>query len=129
MNSSGNVDVPVAASRVLGLVKESYIAGVINEVTGQFGIYGAGRATVLLRGIATVRQSVYSGTSYSVYNQALTYTAGQDIFSTPVTGVLTNVAPAGGTPDGQTSTRVGRVLVIPNNPANGDPMQITVECA
>ena len=40
VNTSGYVDsVIVATTRVLGLAKESYIAGVINELTGGSGIY------------------------------------------------------------------------------------------
>lgn len=130
LNTSGNVDSNVLASaRVLGIVKENYIAGVINEITGTFGFYGPGKASVLTRGVATVRQSVYNGVSYNVYNQALTYTANDEIFANPADGVLTNSLQAGSGPNGLTSTRVGRVLVKPTNPANGDPMQITVECA
>lgn len=130
MNTSGNVDSNILASkRVLGLVKENFISGVINEVTGQFGIYGSGKVSVLLRGVSTVRQSVYSGTSYNVYDQAQTYVANDEIYATPATGVLTNQTQAGAGPNGLTSLRVGRVLIIPTNPANGDPMTITVETA
>ena len=130
VNTSGYVDsVIVATTRVLGLVKESYVAGVINELTGGSGIYGAGRAAVLTRGIATVRQSVYNGVSYNVYDQTQTYTPADEIYATVATGVLTNQAQSGIGPNGITSARVGRVLVKPVNPANGDPMQITVECA
>jgi hypothetical protein len=127
---AGTVDSNIsAASRVLGIVKENFISGVINEITGQFGIYGSGKASVLLRGVATVRQSVYSGTSYNVYDQTRTYAVNDDLYATPATGVLTNVAQAGAGPNGITSIRVGRVLIAPNNPANGDPMTITVETA
>lgn len=130
LNSSGNIDSNVLASaRILGLIKEHNISGVINEISGSFGIYGPGKATVLTRGIATVRQSVYSGISYNVYNQALTYAFNDEIFANPADGVLTNVLQAGSGPNGLTSTRVGRVLTKPTNPANGDPMQITVEVA
>ena len=122
------VTTPVASARVLGLVKENYIAGVINEVSGQFGIYGAGKVSALLRGVATVRQAVYSGVSYSVYDQTKTYNVGDEIYAN-TDGTLTNVLPAGAGPNGITSLRVGRVLTAPVNPANGDPMQITVECA
>lgn len=129
MASSGYVTVPIAASRCLGLVKEDIISGVSDQVSGQYGIYGSKKCTVLARGVATVGQSVYNGTSYSAYNEALTYTAGDEIYATATTGVLTNVQPAATGPSGLTSLRVGRVLVAPTNPANGDPMQITVECA
>jgi hypothetical protein len=130
VNSSGYVDsVILASARVLGLSKESFISGTVNELTGQFGIYGSGIASVLLRGVATVRQSVYNGISYSVYDQSQTYTYNQDIYATPATGVLTNQSQTGMGPNGLTSIRVGRVLKTPANPANGDPMEITVECA
>jgi len=129
MGTDGKVTTPLASKRVLGLVNENRISGVINEVTGQGGIYGSGKVTVLAHGVVTVQQAVYNGVSYSVYDQAQTYTADDTIFATPATGVLTNQAIAGATADGMTSVRVGRVLVPPVNPANGDPMQITVECA
>ena len=130
VNTSGYVDNNIlATTRVLGLCKESYISGVINELTGGSGIYGAGRAAVLTRGIATVRQSLYNGVSYSVYDQTQTYTPADEIYATLTSGILTNQAVAGAGPNGITSVRVGRVLVKPANPANGDPMQITVECA
>lgn len=127
--AAGNITGPVASARVLGLVKENYISGVIDEISGDFGIYGASRASVVLRGVVTVRQSVYNGTSYSAYNEALTYDEGDEIYATPSTGILTNVQPAATGPNGITSLRVGRVLIPPANPANGDPMTITVECA
>lgn len=118
---------PSAASvRVLGLVKEHQISGVLDEISGQYGIYGPRKATVLCQGVATVQQSVINGVSYSVYNEALTYSVGDVLYSTVSTGVLTNSAPAGMGPNGITSGFVGRVLVAPTNPANGDPMQITV---
>jgi hypothetical protein len=129
LNTSGQADNPVASARVLGLVKETNSSGVLNEVTGQYSIYGSGDVAVLCRGIATVRQSVYNGVSYQVYDQTKTYAYGDEIYATPATGVLTNVQPAGTGPNGLTSLRVGRILVKPTNPANGDPMQITVECA
>lgn len=126
---STGVRPPSAANiRVLGLVKEALISGVVNEVTGDNGIYGSGKASVLSLGVATVQQSVYNGTSYSVYDEAQTYTVGQLIYATVTTGVLTNQQPSGTGPSGLTSLRVGRVLTAPSNPANGDPMQITVEC-
>jgi hypothetical protein len=127
MGSTG-VTTPSAATRVLGLIKEHLISGVLDEINGQFGIYGSQKATVLLNGVATVQQSVINGTSYNVYDQTLTYTTGDVIFATPSTGVLTNVAQAGSPADGLTSTRVGKVLKAPANPANGDPMQLTVFC-
>lgn len=131
MSGSG-VTTPTAATRVLGLIKETNISGVLNEITGQYGIYGASRATVLLNGVATVQQSVINGTSYNVYNEALTYDEGDLIFSTVSTGVLTNSDPTGGTSgmaqNGLTSCRVGIVLKAPGNPANGEPMQISVNC-
>lgn len=130
VNSSGYVDsVLVASSRVLGLSKESYISGVVNELTGGSGIYGSGKASVVCHGICTVQQSVYNGVSYNVYDQTQTYSYGQDIYATVGTGILTNQTQAGAGPNGITSLRVGRVLNIPANAANGNPMQITVECA
>lgn len=126
--SGGNITGPAVASRVLGLVKENYVAGVINEVTGQFGIYGSGKASVLRSGVATVQQQTINGTSYNVYNESLTYAIGDEIYATASTGVLTNVIQTSGVgPNGITSTRVGRVLKAPTNPANGDPMTISVE--
>ena len=131
MGTTG-VTTPTAATRVLGLIKESMISGVIDEINGQYGIYGAKRASVLISGVATVRQSVFNGTSYSAYNEALTYDEGDVIYSTVSTGILTNSDPTGGTSamvqDGLTSSRVGIVLKAPTNPADGDPMQITVSC-
>ena len=123
------VSTPLASSRVLGLIKEHMIAGVLDEVNGQFGIYGAKKATVLMEGVATIQQSVINGISYSVYNQALTYAIGDILYATPASGVLTNAFPtAGSVVGGLTSSRVGRVLKAPANPANGDPMQLTVSC-
>jgi hypothetical protein len=126
---TGKLDNPVNTARVLGLIKETNQSGVLNEVSGQYSIYGSGDGAVLCRGIATVQQSVYNGVSYQVYDQTKTYAYGDEIYATPGTGVLTNVLPAGAGPNGITSVRVGRVLKIPANPANGNPMQITVECA
>lgn len=127
MGSTG-VTTPTAATRVLGLIKESMISGVLDEINGQYGIYGAKKATVLINGVATVQQSVINGVSYNAYDQTLTYNTGDVMFSTPVTGVLSNAAQAGCTPDGLTSARIGICLSAPNNPANGDPMQLTVAC-
>ena len=130
VNSSGYVDSNIlAANRVLGLAKETYIAGVVNELTGGSGIYGSGKASVFCHGICTVQQAQYNGVSYNVYDQTQTYTYGQDLYATVASGVLTNQTQAGAGPNGITSVRVGRVLVIPTNPANGSAMQITVECA
>jgi len=126
--SGGNLALPLVGTRVLGLVKENYISGVINEITGQFGIFGSGFASVLRNGVATVRQSVYAGVSYSVYDQTLTYSIGDEIYAKTADGTLTNAAlPAGTGPNGITSLRIGRVLKAPVNPANGDPMTISVE--
>lgn len=131
MGSTG-VTTPDAATRVLGLIKEHMISGVLDEINGQFGIYGSKKASVLSNGVATIQQSVINGTSYSVYDQSLTYATGDVLFSTVSTGVLTNSNPTGGTsgmaPDGLTSSRVGLVLSAPTNPANGDPMQLSVSC-
>lgn len=131
MGTTG-VTTPTAATRVLGLIKEAMISGVLDEINGQFGIYGAKKATVLLNGVATVQQSVINGTSYNVYNEALTYDEGDIIFSTVSTGVLTNSDPTGVASGmvlgGLTSSRIGIVLKAPSNPANGDPMQISVSC-
>lgn len=130
MGSSG-VTTPTAATRVLGLIKETLISGVLDEINGQYGIYGSTKASVLMQGVATIQQSVINGTSYSVYDQALTYVKGDVIFSAVTTGILTNVAPtatSGMLADGLTSSRVGICLAIPANPANGDPMQLSVAC-
>ena len=126
---ASNLAAPVASARILGLVKENFISGVINEITGQFGIYGAGKASVLISGVATVRQSVINGVSYNVYDESRTYALADEIYATPSTGVLTNSQPSATGPNGITSVRVGKVIAIPSNPANGDPMTITVECA
>lgn len=126
---STGVTVPTAATRVLGLAKENYISGVVNELTGQYGVGNSSKITVVTRGVVTVQQSSYSGVSYAVYDQTLTYAAGEDLYCTVALGSLTNVQPAGTGPNGLTSLRIGRVLVAPINPANGDPMQINVECA
>lgn len=128
MSSSG-VATPSASTRVLGLIKENYISGVIDEFNkGGLGIYGAGVASALLQGIATVQQAVFNGTSYAVYDQTLTYHSGDVLFANPANGLLTNVAPAGCAPDGLTSCRVGMVLSAPSNAADGDPMQLVVNC-
>lgn len=128
MGTDGKVTVPSADKRVLGLVKENRISGVVDEISGGGGIYGSGEVSVLTQGVATVQSVVYNGTSYAVYDTTKTYVADDVIFATPSTGVLTNVAPAGVTSDGLTSVRIGRVLKAPTNPANGDPMTITVSC-
>ena len=131
MGTTG-VTTPTAATRVLGLIKEHMISGVIDEINGQFGIYGAKKATVLINGVATVQQSVFNGTSYSAYNEALTYDEGDIIYAAVSTGILTNSDPTGAAsgmaPSGLTSSRVGILLKAPTNPANGDPMQLTVSC-
>lgn len=127
MGSSG-VTTPTAATRVLGLIKEHLISGTLDEISGQFGIYGSKKASVLINGVATVQQSSINGASYNVYDESKTYATGDILFATPSTGVLTNVAPAGMTSDGLTSGRIGMVLSAPSNPANGDPMQLTVSC-
>jgi len=126
IQTDGKLASPVADKRVLGLIKESVISGVVDEIGGKSGIYGSGKATVVLGGVCTVRQSVYNGTSYSAYNEALTYVAGDELYATAATGILTNSQPSGTGPNGITSLRVGRVLTPPSNAANGDPMVITV---
>lgn len=131
MGSTG-VTTPSAATRVLGLIKENLISGVLDEINGQFGIYGAKKATVLINGVATVQQSVYNGVSYNAYDQTLTYALGDTIFAKVADGSLTNQDQGGGTSgmvaNGLTSCRIGTVLSAPKNPANGDPMQLTVSC-
>jgi hypothetical protein len=129
MGTTG-VTTPSAATRVIGLIKEHMISGVVDEINGQFGIYGAKKASVLLQGVATVQQSVFNGTSYSVYDEARSYDEGDVIWANTSTGILTNTnAPQSGTTaDGLTSCRVGIVLKAPSNPANGDPMQLSVFC-
>lgn len=130
MGTTG-VTTPTAATRVLGLIKEHMISGVLDEINGQFGIYGAKKATVLLNGVATIQQSVLNGTSYNVYDQTLTYATGDVMFSAVSTGVLTNAAPgatSGMLADGLTSSRIGLCLSGPSNPANGDPLQLSVSC-
>jgi hypothetical protein len=134
MGSTG-VTVPSASARAIGLIKEHLISGVLDEINGQFGIYGALKATVLAMGVATVQQSVLNGVSYAVYDQTQTYTLG-NVIQTQVTGsnpLLTNQEQGGGSSgmvlNGLTSCRIGLVLKVPNNPANGDPMQISVNCA
>lgn len=130
MGTTG-VTTPTAATRVLGLIKEHMISGVLDEINGQFGIYGAKKATVLLNGVATVQQSSLNGTSYSVYDETLTYATGDVMFSTVSTGILTNTAPtatSGMLADGLTSSRIGLCLDAPTNPANGDPLQLSVSC-
>lgn len=124
--ASGKISGPTADKRILGLVNETVISGVIDEISGRDGIYGGLKATVVHQGVVTVRQSVINGTSYNVYDQTLTYVAGDELYATASTGVLTNVAQAGAGPNGITSNRVGRVLIAPANPANGDPMTISV---
>lgn len=134
MGTTG-VTTPTAATRVLGLIKESMISGVLDEINGQYGIYGAKKASVLLNGVATVQQSVINGTSYAAYDQTLTYATGDVIFAAvgiaaANVGWLTNAANTGAglLADGLTSTRVGICLKAPANPANGDPMQLSVSC-
>lgn len=131
MGSTG-ITTPSAATRVLGLIKENLISGVLDEINGQFGIYGAKKATVLINGVATVQQSVYNGTSYAAYDQTLTYATGDVVFAAVADGKLTNSDPTNSTSgmvaNGLTSCRVGIVLSAPKNPANGDPMQLTVSC-
>ena len=128
MDVSGKLAYPTADRRVLGLIKESVISGVVDEISGAAGIYGSTKASVFHQGIATIRQSVYNGVSYNVYDQTLTYNPGDELYATPASGVITNSQPAATGPNGLTSVRVGRVLIAPANPANGDPMTITVEC-
>lgn len=128
IGAGGTLQAPTADQRVTGLINESQISGVVDEVTGKSGIYGSTKATVVHSGVVTVRQSVYNGTSYSVYNEALTYNANDDLYATAATGVLTNSQPAGTGPNGITSLFVGKVLIPPANPANGDPMTISVQC-
>ena len=131
MGTTG-ITTPSAGTRVLGLIKESMIAGVLDEINGQYGIYGAKKATVLISGVATIQQSVINGTSYNVYNQTLTYNTGDTLFSSLSDGTLTNADPTTATSGtvlgGLTSCRVGTVLSAPANPANGNPMQLTVSC-
>lgn len=125
---ASKVALPSAGTRVLGLVKEAQMSA-LDEVSGQYGIYGSGKASVLVAGIVTVQQSVINGTSYEVYDEAQTYASNDRIYATAGTGVLTNQKPAADTyMEGLTSSYVGKVLVPPANPANGDPMQITVAC-
>lgn len=118
---------PSAATvRVLGLVKENEIAGVVEEITGGSGVGGSNKASVLALGVATVQQVTYNGTSYPVYNEALTYAVGDAMYATLSTGILTNAVQAGVAANGLSGLFVGRVLKVPTNAANGDPMQITV---
>ena len=116
---SGNV-------KCVGLIKESSIPGVINELSGYLGTYGSGKGTVLMDGVATVKAALYNGVSYNVYNQAVAYNSGDELYADPTTGVITNIPPTGLVADGLTGARIGYVLVPPTNPANGDPMTIRV---
>lgn len=133
MGASG-VTTPTAATRVLGLIKEHMISGTLDEINGQFGIYGSKRATVLINGVATVQQSSINGTSYSAYNETETFDEGDVLYAEiggDDPGQLTKTAPtttSGMAPNGLTSSRVGIVLKAPTNAANGDPMQLTVSC-
>jgi hypothetical protein len=111
-----------ANSDVLGLVREMQYSGVLNEVTGQYGIYGSGKVTVLCKGIATVQNSVINGTSYAVYDTTLTYVAGDKLYSTAA-GLISNTSGY----NGITAGYIGKCLKIPTNAANGDPMTIEVE--
>lgn len=132
MGTDGKATTNILTSKkALGLCNETRISQgsiQVDEIGGKDGIYGSGKVTVLASGIATVQQSRYQGTSFNVYDETLTYVADDVIFASPSTGVLTNVSPSGALTPGLTSVRIGRVLVPPTNPANGDPMQITVEC-
>ncbi len=120
--SDGQVIAAGAQSDVVGLVKEALISGVLDEVSGEFGIYGSGRVSILTKGIVTVQNSVVDGTSYSVYDTALTYSPLDKLYANS-SGLITNA----GTYTGITRGYLGFVLVEPTNPANGDPMQIQVE--
>lgn len=129
MGADGTLQAPTADQRVIGLVNEASYSGVINEVSGQYGIYGSNKITVVHSGIVEVKQSTYNGTSYEVYDESLTYAPNDDIYAVAGTGVLTNSQPGGTGPRGLTSLFVGKVLVAPTNPANGDPMKILIGCA
>lgn len=122
LNSSGYVIPATAHSDVLGLCKETYVSGALDEITGDYGIYGSGKISVLVNGIVTIQNSVINGTSYSVYDTTKTYTAGDKLYSN-ASGLITNAGSYTGTTNGY----LGKVLDAPTNAANGDPMQILVE--
>jgi hypothetical protein len=127
--ASSLVTTPTAGTRVLGLIKEWQYSGVLDEISGGMGIYGSGKASVICSGIVTVQQAVINGVSYNVYDETKTYASNDRLYATATTGILTNVKPANDTfMVGLTSSYVGKVLVPPTNPANGDAMQITVDC-
>ena len=128
--SADGVAAPTTITNVLGLVKENYVAGVIDEISGQYGIAGSGKATVFCHGVCTVQQTTINGTSYAVYDEAQTYVVDDTLYANVSTGEITNATGLDGVgPAGITSNiRIGRVLEAPANSANGDPMKISVEC-
>ena len=123
LNASAEIVAATVNADVLGLVKEAQIAA-LDEVSGDYGIYGSGKASVVVKGIVTVEQSVINGVSYSVYNEAPTTAyAPMDHLYVNSSGEIDNAQ----TYTGITYGYIGMVLVPPTNAANGDPMQIVVE--
>lgn len=124
--SGGEIYAHNGLAKCIGLIKESRISGVVDEITGDYGIYGSGNGTILADGVATVKQSVYAGVSYAVYDEAQTYSSGDDLYA-DTNGLISNQAPAGIAYAGVTGQRVGYVLTPPTNAADGDPMTIRVD--
>ena len=120
--TTGNVEAADANCDVLGLCKEALISGTLDEISGQYGIYGSTKISVLTKGICSVQNTVVNGTSYSVYDTTQTYNAGNLLYSDS-NGLITTSSSY----TGVTNAYLGKVLVAPSNAANGDSMQIEVE--
>lgn len=124
--SAGYIRSHDGLARAIGLIKENNISGVVNEITGQYGIYGSGKATVLMNGVVTVKQASIDGVSYSVYDETQSYSSNDDIYAN-TSSLLTNQKPSGIAFSGLTGARIGYVITAPTNPANGDSMVIRVD--
>ena len=124
--SSSTVRSHNGLAKCIGLIKESRVSGVVNEIDGDYGIYGSGKATVVMNGVVQVKQSTYSGTSYAVYDEAQTYLSGQDLWA-DTDGYITNQEPSGVAWSGLTGQRVGYVIAPPTNGADGDAMVLRVD--
>lgn len=126
INSSSQVAAATTGADVLGLVKEAQYSGVLDEVSGDYGIYGSKKCSVLVKGIVTVEQSVINGVSYAVYDESpsTAYAPMQRLY-VDASGLINNTSPTGYT--GVTYEYIGMLLIPPTNAADGDPMQILVE--
>ena len=125
LNSSTQLIAAAQHKDCLGLIKEAQSSGVRDEISGQYGIYGSGRGSVLVKGIVTVQQSTINGVSYAVYDESpsTAYAPMQRLY-VDSSSLISN---AGNYPNGVTWEYIGMLLTPPTNAADGDPMQILVE--